>query len=269
MINWEWTEKDNQFLYELCEKIRDEIPFAFSRWGDGEWRNLTHDHPDFDEGEEKSMTKELSDHVSGVSIDKKFHMVKTLHDLQKEGKANIDGNIYYRSLGKRLKDIASVKQDYYMGYMNTPFTNVDGVPIHETMKNKYKQDWVNSDILHGFSIKGEFNYLFELLDSTHVVYIGNKSHQRSLKFVNEFVEIPYLNVWNIYDEVLSQVKDLINDEHKVFLFSAGMATNIFVHDLWQYNKNNIYMDVGSAFDPFTGRKTRGYHNLFTRKNENI
>ena len=52
MINWEWTEKDNQFLYELCEKIRDEIPFAFSRWGDGEWRNLTHDHPDFDEDEE-------------------------------------------------------------------------------------------------------------------------------------------------------------------------------------------------------------------------
>ena len=93
---------------------------------------------------------------------------------------------------------------------------------------------MNSDILHGFSIKGEFNYLFELLDSTHVVYIGNKSHQRSLKFINESVEIPYLNVWNIYDEVLSQVK-IRSMTFSLFLF-LWYGINIFVRFIY---KNNI------------------------------
>ena len=63
---------------------------------------------------------------------------------------------------------------------------------------------------------------------------------------------------------------MINDEHKVFLFSAGITTNIFVHDLWQYNKNNIYMDVGSAFDPFTGIERLEVITIYLRgKNENI
>ena len=42
-----------------------------------------------------------------------------------------------------------------------------------------------------------------------------------------------------------------------------MATNVFVDDLWKYNKNNTYMDVGSIFDPYVGRKSRGYHNTLT------
>jgi len=273
MINWEWTEKDHEFLYELCEKLRDEVSFAFSRWGDGEWTTLTHDHPAFDEEDETGMTELLSDHVSGVSINEKFHMVDTLHDLQKEGKANIDGNIYYQDLGKRLKEIVSVEQDYYMGYMNTPFTTVEGVPIHDVMKKEYHQEWVNSDILHGMSGLQGLEYIFELLEPIHVVYVGNESF-RSLPFINEFIEIPYLNVWHDYENTLDRIKQTLDDTiHKTFLFSAGMATNVFIDDLWKCNKNNTYMDVGSVFDPYVGRKTRGYHNVLKDvkvfSNENI
>ena len=60
MINWEWTEKDSEFLYELCEKLRDETPFAFSRWGDGEWATLTHDHTPIDKNNEVEMASTLS-----------------------------------------------------------------------------------------------------------------------------------------------------------------------------------------------------------------
>jgi len=211
MINWEWTEKDNEFLYELCEKLRDEIPFAFSRWGDGEWATLTHNHTAFDKNDEVEMTKMLSEHVSGVPVTNQFNMWDTLHTLQKEGKANIDGNIYYKELGNRLKDIVSVGQDYYMGYMNTPFTTIKGEPIHDIMKNEYPQKWVNSDILHGLSARQGLSYIFELFESTHVVYIGNKSF-RPLPFINEFVEIPYNNVWADYENILDKIKSLIDNE---------------------------------------------------------
>ena len=131
------------------------------------------------------------------------------------------------------------------------------------MKYEYSQKWVNSDILHGFSAREGLSYLCELFDTIHVAYIGNEA-LKVLPFINEFVEIPYNNVWVEYENVLDKIKSLIDDtQHKTFLFSSGMATNVFVDDLWKYNKNNTYMDVGSVFDPYVGRKTRGYHHNLT------
>ena len=257
MINWEWTEKDSEFLYELCKKLRDEVPFAFSRWGDGEWATLTHDHTPIDKNDETEMASTLSKYISDVSV--------PVDTLINDGKANIDGNIFYEKLGNRLKDIVSVEQDYYMGYMNSPFTTMWGEPIHDTMKNEYPQNWVNSDILHGLSVRKGLLYICELFESIHVVYVGNES-LRLLPFVNEFIEIPYNNVWSDYENVLDKIKQSIDNQfwlHKTFLFSAGMTTNVFVDDLWKYSNNNTYMDVGSVFDPYVGRKSRGYHNTLT------
>tara|TARA_Y100000310_G_scaffold285031_1_gene308199 strand:+ start:605 stop:1390 length:786 start_codon:yes stop_codon:yes gene_type:complete len=255
MINWEWTEKDSEFLYELCEKLRDETPFAFSRWGDGEWATLTHDHTPIDKNNEVEMASTLSKYISDVSV--------PVDTFVGDGKANIDGNIFYKELGNRLKDIVSVKQDYYMGYMNSPFTTMWGEPIYDVMNREYPQKWVNSDILHGFSVREGLSYLCELFETIYVVYVGNES-LRSLPFINKFVEIPYNNVWIDYENVLDKIKSLIaGGQHKTFLFSAGMATNVFIDDLWKYSKNNTYMDVGSVFDPYVGRKSRGYHNTLT------
>ena len=245
MIDWNWTKKDNEFLHEICEKLQNEIPFAFSRWGDGEWASLTHNYIDIDKN------------------DSLVDVAPLYSTLTEEGKANIDGNIFYKDLGNRLKEIVSIEQDYYMGYMNTPFTTMGGDPIHNIMKYDYPQKWVNSDILHGFSAREGLSYLCELFETIHVVYIGNKT-LKALPFINEFVEIPYNNVWVEYENVLDKIKSLIDDtQHKTFLFSSGMATNVFVDDLWKYNKNNTYMDVGSVFDPYVGRKTRGYHHNLT------
>ena len=209
MINW--TKKDKEFLYEICEKLRDQVPFTFSRFGDGEWLAISQAQPDG---------------------------------------TNCDGNKYYKDLGKRLEEIISKKQDYYIGHQN-----VDAY----TLKKDYPQDWVNSDIFHELSEMQGLDYLFDLLNDIHVVYIGNKSLS-SLPFVDEFIEIPYNNVWDNYNDVLNEIKNKMNDGiHKTFLLSTGMACEVFVHDLWNFNKDNTYMDVGSVFDPYVGRKTRSYH----------
>jgi len=209
MLNW--TQKDTDFLYTLCEKLRDNIPFAFSRWGDGEWLTISQVQPKA---------------------------------------TNIDGNFYYPELGERLHQIVSTKQSYYMGHQN-----VNGY----TIKNNYNQDWVNSDIFHEFSEKEGLSYLIKLLITINVVYIGNKA-LRALPFINEFIEIPTSNVWQKYDNVLGQIKNIISEDvHKTFLFSAGMATEVFIDDLWTYNQKNTYVDVGSVFDPYVGKTTRSYH----------
>lgn len=49
--------------------------------------------------------------------------------------------------------------------------------------------------------------------------------------------------------------DIIKNEHKdtkdkLFLFSAGPLGNILAHKLWEENKNNTYLDIGSTLNPW-------------------
>ena len=201
-------ESNEIFLKELNNKILNKTPFAFSRWGDGEWFTVAQDRTDL---------------------------------------ANCDGNIYYKDLGEKLKNIASTPQPYYMGHQ------------HGTNNPDWPQKWVNSDIWHDLSIDRGMKEIFDILDKVHVVFIGNESLS-ALPFINEFIEIPYKNVWLQYEEILEKIKSKIKpEEHKIFLFAGGMASNAFIHDLWNHNDKNTYMDASSAFDPYVGRNTRGYH----------
>jgi len=200
---------------DYIELISKREPFAFSRFGDGEWQNIR-------------------------------------MDLYPGSTHNCDGNEYYPALGRRLEEIVTTKQDYYMAIQRPSVRN------WPWLVDTYKQDWVDSDIFHEASKKRYLREFFDVLKQVNVVYIGNKDLAK-LPFINSFVEIPQNNCWNNYDHYLQQIKEHITDEYKVFLFSAGMTANVFVHDLWEYNKINSYIDIGSAFDPYVGKRTRNYH----------
>lgn len=195
---------------EVITKINNKEPFAFSRWGDGEWICM-----------------------------------------RGSKGANTDGNTYYRDLGDRLKEIVSKKQDYIMGCQFTTKLISD--------KDTYQQDWKNANVFHHASIKNKLLPFIECLKNAYVVYVGNESLKK-LPFVNKFIEIPYNNVWDEYGAHLTNIQAIASaSKPMVFLFSAGMAANVFIHDLWTKNPNQTYIDIGSVFDPYVGRFTRTYH----------
>lgn len=197
-------------LTEINSKIETRTPFAFSRWGDGEWFNINK--------------------VKGQ---------------------NCDGNIYYEDLGDELKKIVSTPQNYHLG-------SQPGIPYSVKESQKYDQKWCNADVFHEASIKGELDSFIQTLRKTPVVYVGNPDLQ-PLSFINTFIPIPYQNVWLDKDSVLESVRNTFSTTPKVYLFSAGMAANVFIDILWKENNTNIYIDVGSVFDPYVGKKTRSYH----------
>jgi len=213
-------QTDETLLQELNNKMLNKVPFAFSRWGDGEWGCL-----------------------------------KNVNDV------DCDGNIYYKDLSERLKKIASVTQPYYMGHQHgAPTLNNHSLAID---KETYPQTWVNSDIWHDLSMERGMKEIFDILDKVHVVFVGNESLS-TLPFINEFIEIPNKNVWLQYNDVLDKIKSKIKpNEHKIFLLAAGRAANVFIDDLWAYNNENTFIAASSAFDPYIGRKTRGYHHRLT------
>jgi hypothetical protein len=198
---------------EFIETIDSGVPFAFTRWGDGEWLNI-----------------------------------------RKSPGRNCDGNLYYHDLGDALSKIVETRQDYILGFQDTQWrlpSDVDKYP---------DQDWVDADVFHKASMDNRLSSLIETLQTRRVVYIGNKD-LKGLPFIDEFIEIPQNNVWLIREEVLEKIKGTI-DSHvsKVYCFSAGMATNVFIDILWKYNRTQTYIDVGSVFDPYVGKITRTYHN---------
>jgi hypothetical protein len=197
---------------DIVESILLSKPFAFTRWGDGEWLNIA-----------------------------------------KAPGGNCDGNLYYHDLGEALEEIVSTKQEYVIGAQDLAHNLPSSV-------HKYpQQDWIDADIFHKASIGGRMYLLAEALEDEHVVYIGNKD-LKELPFINEFIEIPSSNVWRWKDELLSRVKSTIEkDTHKLYLFSAGMATNVFIDELWKLDSTQTYIDVGSVFDPYVGKHTRSYH----------
>jgi len=172
-------------------------------------------------------------------------------NLNKKKGQNCDGNIYYEDLGDELLKIVSEKQNYHLGVQTL-------ISYSVSQSENYPQDWVDADVFHKASSDGNLQEFIEVLENSHVVYIGNES-LKNLSFVNEFIEIPYNNCWMIKDEIIKNVESTFSGKTKVYLFSAGMATNYFIHELWNKNNKNIYIDVGSVFDPYVGRITRQYH----------
>lgn len=195
---------------EILNLIETNQPFAFTRWGDGEWFNIN-----------------------------------------KLNGQNCDGNIYYQDLGDELKKIVSEPQDYYMGVQTL-------IDYSLSESKKYPQKWIDADVFHRASMDYVLDKFIKILENKHVVYIGNSSLSQ-LSFINEFIEIPFKNSWLEKKNVLNNIKKTLTGEHKVYLFSCGMATNYYVDVLWKENNKNTYIDVGSVFDPFVGRITRSYH----------
>lgn len=83
--------------------------------------------------------------------------------------------------------------------------------------------------------------------------------------VSDSVEIyPIINrdAWLTNLSLIDEIKKEISESNltdTVFLFAAGPFANILVYELWKFNKQNTYIDVGSVFDKYLGLKlTRDY-----------
>ena len=107
----------------------------------------------------------------------------------------------------------------------------------------------------------------ELLKGRNVVTVMNWSsmsvqNQRfpvNVRYSFRSTGLPQSNL-QLIDEIKSfiETNDLRN---YIFLISAGQLSNVLVHQLFRFNQNNTYLNIGEYFDPIlTGKMTKPYHN---------
>lgn len=82
--------------------------------------------------------------------------------------------------------------------------------------------------------------------------------------IADFIPIPGNCVvyWEKYREQIRGLLDLKATQHHnaIFLIAAGPLSEILIHEMWQANPQNIYLDIGSTLDPLLfHRNSRSYH----------
>mgnify|MGYP003115687940 CR=1 FL=1 len=159
------------------------------------------------------------------------------------------------------------KDDNYFVGICCPCCGSWGV-MHEWMKKNSKQDCSNLTFANVFVNSNHEFYLekmVSLYSNYNVVLISNSnSNLNRLPFkVKKHFKIGK-NAWVNDVELIEEIKSYIDtekiDDH-LFLMCAGPFGNILTHQLFDYNKNNTYIDIGSTLNHFLlgeAGKNRGY-----------
>lgn len=233
----------------LLQKLRNGEHFGYSRFSDGELRIM--------QNQELVLASnyfKIGNEVSNGS----YHAEDLKH-------FNPEEHQFYR---ERLMDAYRFKKENY--YVGLSCRCCVGTQDFQQMLDWYEGD-VNSDNLTWANLFLNANYgrfMKEFLPEIgkyKVVYIVNENAKLDkipyIKVVKDFRVGPncIINDYGLIEEVKQWIEENSIENH-VFLFSASSLSNYMIHQLFEFNDKNTYIDIGTTLNPYIGMKaTRGYH----------
>tara|TARA_E500000178_G_scaffold354623_1_gene424270 strand:+ start:230 stop:973 length:744 start_codon:yes stop_codon:yes gene_type:complete len=213
----------------IIDKVKKKERFAFSKYADGELHILT--NKPINNGE-----------FWFVPNENQFHRDQMIKSFQ-------------------------FKDDNYFVGICCPCCGSWGV-MHPWMKQQSKQQNKNLTFANVF-VNGNHEHYIEnmvpLYSNYDVILVSNSnSNLEKLPFkVSKHFQIGK-NAWVDDTQVIEKIKEYISKENikdSLFLFCAGPFGNILAHQLFEYNKENTYIDIGSTLNHFLlgeKGKNRGY-----------
>lgn len=199
-------------LEKLHERLKVNEKFAFSKYADGEWLAINNIHCAPSNGE--WLINQQSNYSRELLI----------QSFQYQHPNYFVGISCPCCQGKSHYDMAQ--------FSGQPLENLT-----------YANLFVNSN--YNYFVH---NIIPDFAKRNNIILIANKnSNINNLPFkVEEFYGVSY-NAW-VDDLNLIEVLKQKNYKDKLFLFSCGPFGNILSHKLWDHNKDNTYIDVGSTVD---------------------
>lgn len=211
----------NKTIKHYTELLNSNTPFAFSRYGDGEWLAIL--------GANKG--------------------------------ANVDGQRYTPELTAALRDSLNMRDEMFFHALNPVAWRVGRERIQNYMwDNGLVIDWHPGDVFLQASIDGELNPFVKALRQRNVCYVGPsylKGFAREQLNVNAYITVPESNSFDVWPQICASVLDRVED---VVLFSAGMATNVFVDRVWRISKGSkTLIDLGSLWEGYVANGAKRSH----------
>lgn len=221
--------------HDILTRLRENKPFTFSRWGDGEWEAVL--------------------------------------NLKDQNQANCDGHQYFDSMRVELQKIITKKVPYMLGMQRLAYHKMMGRKIDHFFRshNIKPHDlwWVDADVFHDASMEGRILPLFEELKKKNIILVGPAYLKEFKHFSFDFVEVPSVNAWTERDRIISDIYAIVGKKRvDAVLFCAGMTSNWLVDQLHGKFLGFI-LDIGSLLDPFVGKQTRNYHKKLGKKYQEL
>lgn len=208
------------YLTDFVQNIKNDTPFSFARYGDGEWSAILNKKGCNCDGHEyfPDMGKRLGDIVKS----------KPSYLLGMQARAR-------RLMGKEI--------DNYMKEVRIKWMRADVLHFAS----------LNGDLAIFFeALKGKTVVIvgpkhLSKLDKFHVCDF--------FPVPDKNCWLSYDKVYQTVGSYLTATK-----KHTVVLFAASMMANVLIDDLYKkHGQRHTLLDIGSALDPYAWKKTRKYH----------
>lgn len=207
----------------LFERLKSKQPFSFSKFADGEWMMM--------------RNIQVNNNEFHYTSQDEFYRQKLIESFQ------------YKDAG------------YYVGISCPCCTGLD----HAKMLQYSGQDpehltFANIFVNHNYDFY-KHNYIQEY-DNWDVHLVANKNAKvENLPFrVEKFYPVENTAYKHNYALIEEIKKEKLSG--KLFLFACGPFGNMLAHQLWDDNKNNTYLDIGSTLNPWLQSEgfKRDYYN---------
>lgn len=210
---------------------------------------------EFVERKEKFSFSKFAD--GEIAIMKKIKIRNIDNWLFEPDKDEKFSNLLYESL--KYND-----EGYYIG-ISCPCCDLDG---HKWLKLNLRENFSNFTFANIFVNNNYNRFKTELLPLfnkfENIIFVGNRNS--NLEKINEVLK--FKTFYGIGPEAfktdLGLIDDLINSikneniKDALFLFSAGPLGNVLSHKLWEFSKDNTYIDIGSTMNTWTELNLRDY-----------
>lgn len=219
-------------IYKLFNRLKLGEPFAFSKYADGEWAAIQNESLDNGEFANNSQVSQ-------------FYRDKLIESIRFKNPDYYIGVCCPCCNGSRAQEMRdfSKQMESNMTFANV-FVNANYPIYKETFLKEYKNREIH--LIANFNSKIE-NLPFK---------------------VEKFYPVGY-SAWTKNYDLIDSIKAQ-NLKGKLFLFCAGPFGNLLTHQLFDDNKNNTYLDIGSTLNPWLqseGFKREYYSNGYFSNRE--
>jgi len=229
-------------------QIINNINFAFSRFSDGELYIL----------QNKRLELNENNYIIGNQIGHGWY------NREEQKKFDPSNDYFFRN--KLIEALQFKKNNYYKGISCECCVGKDNFNFQidlaggDTSDLSWANIWNNGN--YEFFIK-EIVPIFN--DKKIIIIINESANITKLPFkVEKDFRVGtncFINDYGLIETIKKYIIEN-NIENYVFLFSAASLSNLLIHQLFEFNSNNTYIDIGSTLNPIVEMEgwkgSRGY-----------
>jgi hypothetical protein len=218
-MSFKGEQVDKVFTEEIkmmYERLVSGKKFAFSKYADGEWAILNN------------------------------------RPIESRGEFVFNPSIDYTYSDKLLESYRFKEPGYYIG-VSCPCCQ--GADTHKAMIRASRQPEDNVTYANIFVNSNYQFYVDNFIPyykTQRTILVCNRQGKiENLPFKPEQIYYIDSNAYKANYDLIETIKtEHKNTENHLFLFSAGPLGNMLAHQLWETNKNNTYLDIGSTLNPW-------------------